>query len=478
MEPADHAYPCPNCYYDLRGLPDGRCPECGCPFIAADLKPEIPGLALEHWYEAADTWKKRALLPWKIALAPIRAFRHDCRLEKTLATSPAPMLSWFLLWCLLLVPADMAARLPFISLLGLPWPFGLHWLLVAGRGFNSFGVLPLHIVWVGLECVAAVVIGMIISLKWLSLRQIARLAMWMLPLTFLASLCGNVTYLIECLLPLNWEDRFSDLELFGRYFYVTGFARSLSGRLLDTILGILTGLAVGTVLLRRRWLIVLILSVLFTAGYDVYLRVNAPWYDFWSYRLYLWSGGPEQDTVPPLTVAPTFAVGTADASMAGRWELRFPEQPEIPPGELFFDADGSLMRYVAYDQKLGRNVEFDADGTVHHLDAEIEHDEVQITSTSYRVLSGCQHAGNAIILHVRVEMMMWARVEGRLMGLELVTEERFSGLVAEDGSQISGTSVLRIEAPGTRPEPNGLERPFVMIRVSEAPASQLAPPQK
>jgi hypothetical protein len=474
MEPADQAYPCPKCSYDLRGLPDGRCPECGRAFVAAELKPEIPGLALEHWYEAADTWKKRALLPWKIALAPIRAFRHDCRLEKTLATSPGPMLHWFLLWCLLLVPVSMAARLPLITSLGLPWPFGLHWLVIAGRGFDSFGVLLLHILWVGLQCMAAVVIGMIISFRWLPLPMLARLAMWMLPFTLVASLCRDVASLVQCFLPLNWEDRLSDLEIFGHYFYITGFARSLSGRLLDTILGILTGLAVGTVFLRRRWLIVLILSVLFTAGYDVYLRVHAPFYHFWSYRLYLWSGGPEQDALPPLTVAPTFAVGTTDASMAGRWELRYLEQPEIPPGAMTFDADGSLVRYVAYDQKLGRNIEFDADGAVHDVDTDIESDELRNASTSYRVLSGCQREGGAITLNIRVEMMMWTRVEGRLMGLELVTEEHFSGLAAEDGSQISGTSVLCMEAPGIRPEPNGLERPFVMIRLSGPPKLQPA----
>lgn len=29
--------PCPTCRYDLSGLPDGRCPECGTPFTAAQL---------------------------------------------------------------------------------------------------------------------------------------------------------------------------------------------------------------------------------------------------------------------------------------------------------------------------------------------------------------------------------------------------------------------------------------------------------
>ncbi|UCG34456.1 MAG: hypothetical protein JSU68_07400, partial [Phycisphaerales bacterium] len=242
--------------------------------------------------------------------------------------------------------------------------------------------------------------------------------------------------------------------------------------------GFLAGLAIGTFYRRRRWIIVISAVVLLWFGDAAYGPVRIAYN-----KMFLWPlrelvfGPPERPPyTPPLSVASTFAVGTTDASMAGRWEFRYPEQPEIPPGEVTFDAAGSLVRYVAYDQKLGRNIEFDADGTVHDLDAEIESDEVQITSTSYRVLSGCQHAGNAIILHVRVEMMMWARVEGRLMGWDLVTEEHFTGLLAEDGSQISGTSVLRVDAPFIRPEPDGLERPFVMIRVGEAPASQPTPP--
>lgn len=40
---AKYDAPCPNCAYNLRGLSDDTCPECGCTICLSDLLPEQPG---------------------------------------------------------------------------------------------------------------------------------------------------------------------------------------------------------------------------------------------------------------------------------------------------------------------------------------------------------------------------------------------------------------------------------------------------
>ncbi len=62
VEPSERALHCPRCGYDLRGLPQPRCPECGLAFAADDwaagvLREQVPSLL-----DRADLWRPDAVL--------------------------------------------------------------------------------------------------------------------------------------------------------------------------------------------------------------------------------------------------------------------------------------------------------------------------------------------------------------------------------------------------------------------------------
>ncbi len=82
-EPTESAFTCLVCGYNLTGLPENRCPECGTPFVrdellrvaAAQPDPILPGVHLARWPYVRRVWWLSLTSPRQFA----RGFppRHD-----------------------------------------------------------------------------------------------------------------------------------------------------------------------------------------------------------------------------------------------------------------------------------------------------------------------------------------------------------------------------------------------------------------
>ncbi|MHC4090899.1 MAG: hypothetical protein ACYSVY_11605, partial [Planctomycetota bacterium] len=190
MESADRALPCAKCFYDLRGLPDGRCPECGAPFLAAELAPEEPGLALERWYGMATGRWRRAILPLRVCLSPISGFARRCRIERTLSALPVAILCWLSVWFVGLLLVRTGVGYLSNRLHGLEsWSF--EYAVRGLRGPDRFGFLlfvPLQLALIWVQCLAVSVVAMLIAWRSLSGRQVLQLATWLMPFSLVGGL--------------------------------------------------------------------------------------------------------------------------------------------------------------------------------------------------------------------------------------------------------------------------------------------------
>ena len=103
---SEDEYPvhCPKCSYLLRGLPDGRCPECGTPFergrlLVQQYVHEWKGLTWKHSRAGKWCWW---LLITGIALTILGALGFECLKHLVDWGSPSPPSSATLDWALCL----------------------------------------------------------------------------------------------------------------------------------------------------------------------------------------------------------------------------------------------------------------------------------------------------------------------------------------------------------------------------------------
>ena len=457
----DVALPCPHCEYDLRGLNDGRCPECGTPFRVEDLTPEQPGLVLERWAEAAQAIGKKAVLPVAVAFSPSRAFQRRCRLQKVLTTSTVRVLLWILAWYVLLMVISVATE---YALNRLRWGqliVGADWNPGIGYRFGSAVLLPVHLPVAWLQCLLIVLIGMVIAVRRLSAQQVVRLATWLLAFTLLG---GLFTILYD---PL-WHRLIAPC-LYVRPSQVASWLQDLGSELTwrghDLVLGLVGGFAVGTVLQRRRWLIALASATALVIAFPAYLSVQRAFVlsVYEPVRELAVGPRPQPPPRPMLLLGPTFLVGKTEPSLAGTWTVRY-DQEEQAAAELAFDNSGTLIRWKTKQDASGKATEWAVDGLDHDVDLpEGTADAVQV---SYRVLSGSERKGERVVIHLRVERTYTRCLrEDVFEEIPDVAEETLTGVFDPDGTSITGTSVYLREFPGVKFEPGQLERSFVMRRL-------------
>lgn len=457
------ALPCPACQYDLRGLADGNCPECGTSFVAAQLEPEQPGLVLETWYDRADALRSRIALPWCIAWSPIRAFRRHCSTNRILLCSPARTFLWSLLWFAAILVAGVGIRYSLDTFQGMRVTIGGYWHDPRTFRFGSALVAPVHVLIAWLECLLVACIGMAIAFRSLSARQAARLATWLFALTLLAGAATTVYELIyyEVIvptlygLPLDyaWVRRIQDL------------GNALTYRFFDLVLGLSAGLAVGTALQRRRWLAAITAAIVLAAAFPAWASIQGVYWVRVCRPIHeLVVGPPQRPAVDPtLLVGPTFRPGTTVSALAGMWSVRY-EGSDEPELHLTFDEQGSLTRLRVGRCAYGDPGDFVADGERHA--ANLPGGMKGLEAADYRVLSGAEYLERAVVLHLRLERTYTLRVRDDLTTvIPEVVEESLSGNLSGDGTVITGTSVMVRESPGVNFGPAQLERSFVMERV-------------
>lgn len=454
--------PCPGCGYDLRGLTDGRCPECGAPFRIEDLEPERPGLTLEVWAGAASTVAQRAMLPLAIAFSPRKAFERRCRLENALTTSPTRVLLWFLVSYVFLMVISVAAHYTLDKVQGLQLVVGGYWNPSLGHRFGSAVLLPVHVPLAWTQCIVVALIGVVLGGRRLSAGKIVRLATWLLPITLLG---GLFTILYD---PL-WHRFIAPWVFFHPSelaFRLQDFGSELAWRGPDLVLGLVGGFAVGTVLRRRRWWIALVSAMVLVASFPAYLSVQRAYGVFVYEPARELAVGPRPlpPVRPTLLLGPTFAVGGTDPALAGTWAIRYDEE-EQASAELAFDDAGALVHFRRTENgdSTGHVMEFVCDGMDHELDVpEGNADSLQV---SYRVLSGCERHRERISIHVRFELTYVRQLrEDFFEQIPDVAEEAFVGVFDADEGSITGTSVYERDCPGVNFEPGQIERTFVMTR--------------
>lgn len=459
--------PCPTCQYDLRGLADGECPECGTPFLVADLEPEQPGLVLESWHQAAKTLRGRATLPLAIAFSPIRAFRRRCSVHEILKGSPARAFLWCLLWYAAILVVGVGIHFGLDKLQGVRLVLGGYWNYPGSYRFGSAAMLPVHVPIAWLECLLVSCIGMAIAFRPLSPRQTARLATWLFALALLAGIVATVYELSyqEVLAPnlfllpidIEWAFRLRD------------FGSELMHRSFDIVLGLTAGLAVGTVLQRRRWAIAITAAVLLAVAFPALASIQRVYAMSVYFPLRELVLGPPEAPPPGsmLPLGPTFQPGASTPVFAGTWSVHYDnvEQPEV---YLTFDLLGSLTRLKVAHCEPGDSGEFLADGQQHEAPVPDGNDNVD--AIHYRVLSGSEYAEDEIVLHIRLERdYRWRIRDDFFEELPDIAEETLSGILSDDGDVITGTSVLIRDVPGIEFQPGEQQRSFIMERVPSVP---------
>jgi len=452
--------PCPTCQYDLRSLDDGKCPECGNPFLVADLEPEQPGLVLESWHEAAKTLHGRATLPLVIAFSPIRAFRHRCDVDKILQGSPARTVLWCVLWYAAILVVGVGIHFGLNKLQGMRLVIGSYWDHPGSFRFGSAALLPVHVPIAWLECLLISCIGMAIAFRPLSPRQIARLATWLFALTLLAGIVATIYEPIyQRLLAPNLIRLPVDIEW---VFRIRDFGSELAYRSFDSVLGLTAGLAVGTVLQKRRWPIAITSAVLLAAAFPALASIQG----VYAMSVYhplreLVFGPPEMPPPrPTLLLGPTFKPGTSTPALAGTWSVRYDnaEQPEL---QLTFDREGTLTRLKVGHCEPGDSGEFLADGQQH--EAPVPDGNHNVNAIHYRVLSGSEYAEGEIVVHVRLERNYTRTIRSDLFEeIPDIAEETLSGVLSDDGYVITGTSVLIRVVPSVEFQLGEQQRSFIM----------------
>ncbi|MHC4696330.1 MAG: hypothetical protein ACYTFA_06280 [Planctomycetota bacterium] len=402
------------------------------------------------------------LLPLLIACSPVKAFRRQCRLENAVTSSPLSILPWFLAWFFALSLAAIGIDYTLDVLRGVRSIFGYSGAGVGQRS-GSPVMIPVHLPIAWLQCLSVSVVAMALAGRTLSARKLARLATWLLPFTLVGGVFAVVYEHV-------WQLVILPLLFFPPYEFLVAVRNAASALVYkgpDLMLGLFAGLAAGTVVRRRRWLIVSVTTIGLVAGFPVYRNVQLSYLVSVSNPICEFMFGPPPR--PPtaiLLAGPTFAVGTAEPVLAGRWVLEYEDPSNQDRGEMTFDRNGRLVRYETHEESVGEAVELIADGQTH--DVEMKQLEDRKVQASYRVLSGANRSEYGLVLHVRVETDA-ARESGDITVITpIVTEEIFMGTLEKDGTRFSGTSNYMVESPGVTFDPPVRVRPFTMTRVPAA----------
>jgi hypothetical protein len=116
MEPgAERDVHCPRCGYNLRGLTEPRCPECGFEFDFAQLRTGLLRENVPTWLDRCDPWQPHQVLLrslYELVQGALRPRRLLTTLDVNGPLTPAGLMLVFgVLWLWLLTAAIMAAAI-------------------------------------------------------------------------------------------------------------------------------------------------------------------------------------------------------------------------------------------------------------------------------------------------------------------------------------------------------------------------------
>ncbi|UCF33509.1 MAG: hypothetical protein JSV78_14355 [Phycisphaerales bacterium] len=467
----EHSYPCPQCEYDLRGLEGGRCPECGHPFLRESLQPEIPGLPVERWLEAAETRTARMLLPLGIAAAPGKGFQPKCRLSRLLTTSPQRVLVWMLLCYVVVSVICLVLEYVIGIVFNLADPFRVRFTKYQCLEFPL--LLPYEIARTWICCLAVSVAGVVLTWKPISVSQLLRLSVWLFPFAYVAVL-GQV--LIQ-IFWLGMPTGFLALLPWEVASWLSSAISSFALRALFFLLGVFAGWAVGTLFGRRRLIVAGLCGILLYWSSDVLLRARLHYRKQFSYPLCELALGPPPPPPPPPTspIPATFTAGPVDQSLFGDWNLTYLDDETKGIVELRFDEPGALVQYRDFEPTIQQSVDFLVDGQTHELKLDIK--DTKVSEFRYTAECGGNRTGREVVIYIRVRME--GEVEARKdvsMHFMVSIDEKLVGSLSADGNLIEGRSHRLVDSAAI----NALqltETPFIIRRITEgdAPSDAVGP---
>ncbi len=436
------ALPCPNCQYDLRGLPSGKCPECAMVYDKGDLRPMREGLALERWQADATTWWRRAAFPWRVGFSPIAAFRRECPTDRVLTISPARYVLWIIFGFVALALANNAITYTVDGLRGIYSVFGYEH---GGSGWRycSLSLLPVQLPIAWLQSVSVCVVGMAIGWRMLTPWQVVYLATWITGLGLLASSLATLYEEAWDTFLGGWISTWRFIEPMS-LMRILDVARGLETRSSDLFLGLLAGLAVGTVMGRRRWLVALVSAGILYAGFPLYVAVQG------HYGYLGLVHRPLRDAVlghplppPDLAQGPTFAADEGEPVLAGRWEVHCKAGRDMAVTEIVIDTTGRLTHFRVVDPGSKQDRLFVVDGESHEI--EVTDWAGNPSVARYRCFGGCRRTESKVEINTRLE---WYIHMGGPNDEEMpnIYEHTFVGRLDEVAGSIKGTNVVVVDS--------------------------------
>jgi len=192
-EPHDDALLCPVCDYNLTGLPENRCPECGTPFDLEELAAIARGEHQPLWDRAGPALPQVARLWWMALTAP-RALARDF--------PPTPVKQQLVLYTLACY--GIAALLFCLGVWFVPYPHGsLRDMLPVAVGIAVGSLFAC--------CICEIFTAIAVSLTMLRTRPRTSYDVWRgfthctSGFTVLTALWGVLTRDLKSPLSLGWQ---------------------------------------------------------------------------------------------------------------------------------------------------------------------------------------------------------------------------------------------------------------------------------